>query len=139
MIGLLPSLVPWVHPITGGLTILLAVHGARLALRSRRPGAAAAACRARHRALMPWVYGLVLLSWGLGLATVHWGRLNLETAASGHFDVGTAIVVLFTAGAIVSRWVPVAEHARAVHPWIGAAALLLCGVQVFLGLQIMAR
>ena len=42
-----------------------------------------------------------------------------------------------TAGAVLSRWVPTDRRARVVHPWIGAAALLLCGVQVFLGLQIM--
>jgi hypothetical protein len=38
------------------------------------------------------------------------------------------------------RWshlASIANRARAVHPWIGATALLLSGVQVFLGLQLM--
>ena len=86
---------------------------------------------------MPWVYGLILATWAGGLASVWALRDDLTPAASGHFTVGTAIVVLFSAAALVSRRIAVDERARVIHPWIGAAALLLCGVQVFLGLQIM--
>jgi len=74
---------------------------------------------------------------GRALASVWALRDDLTPAASGHFTVGTAIVVLFSAAALVSRRIAVDERARVIHPWIGAAALLLCGVQVFLGLQIM--
>jgi hypothetical protein len=41
------------------------------------------------------------------------------------------------ARALVSRRIDHDPRARAVHPWIGATALLLSGVQVFLGLQLM--
>ncbi len=83
------------------------------------------------------MWGLVGANWAGGLATVRWVRPDLETAASGHFAVGCAILFLFTAAALVSRRVRTDARARAVHPWLGAAALVLAGVQVFLGLQLL--
>jgi uncharacterized protein DUF4079 len=127
------TLLAHAHPVVALATIGLAAYGASLGLRGRR----SAPMRARHAALMPWVYGLVLGSWAAGLASVWWLRDDLEVAESGHFTAGSAIVTLFTAGALVSRRIGVDPRARAIHPWIGAAALVLCGVQVFLGLQIM--
>jgi len=132
-----PMLLGWAHPAIGAATILLAARGATLGLRGRPGRRGAERQRARHTALMPWVYGLVLVSWAGGLATVWALRDDLTPATSGHFAVGTAIVAMFSAAALVSRWVAVDVRARAIHPWLGAAALLLCGVQVFLGLQIM--
>ena len=129
----------WVHPVGGLITIALAVWVASLAVRARRGGPTAAAARAQHAALMPWVYALTAASWSVGLASVTWLRDDLERGASGHFTVGSLIVLLFTAAAVVSRFIGSSPRARAVHPWIGAAALLLSGVQVFLGLQIMPR
>ena len=130
-------LLGWAHPAAAAATIVLAVRGASLGLRGRPGHRRAEHHRARHRALMPWVYGLVLVSWAGGLGSVWSLRDDLTLAASGHFAVGTAIVVLFSAAALVSRRIAVDGRARAIHPWIGAAALVLCGVQVFLGLQIM--
>ena len=130
-------LLGWAHPAAAAATIVLAVRGASLGLRGRRGRLQAERDRARHAALMPWVYGLILATWAGGLASVWALRDDLTPAASGHFTVGTAIVVLFSAAALVSRRIAVDERARVIHPWIGAAALLLCGVQVFLGLQIM--
>jgi len=127
------GLAPYAHPVLGGAAIALAVYGGSLGLRGRR----APAPRARHAGLMPWVYGLLLLSWASGLATVWALRDDLDLAASGHFGVGSAIVALFTAAGLLSRRIPFDERARRIHPWIGATALLLSGVQVFLGLGIM--
>src|SRR5207245_4569099 len=124
-------------PAAAAGALVRAVARAGRGGRGRPASLRAARTRARHTALMPWVYGLVVASWAGGLASVWALRDDLTPAASGHFAVGTAIVVLFTAAALVSRWIAVDERARAIHPWLGAAALLLCGVQVFLGLQIM--
>jgi hypothetical protein len=130
-------LTAWIHPVAGFLAVGLVVRGATLGWGARRRGPAAAIARRRHARLMPWVYGLVLLTWAGGLVTVWALRDDLDAAASGHFSVGSLIVALLTAGGLLSRRIRTDPRARLVHPWVGAAALLLCGVQVFLGLQIM--
>jgi hypothetical protein len=127
----------WAHPLLGLATVALAARTASLALRGRRGGAAAAALRARHRRLGPKVLALVVTNWLAGLASVRLDPRGLELAASGHFQVGTGLVVLYGLAALVSRRIDADPRARTVHPWIGAAALLLSGVQVFLGLQLM--
>ena len=130
-------LTAYIHPVAGFLAVGLVVRGATLGWAAQRRGPAAAKARIRHARLMPWVYGLMLLTWAGGLVTVWALRDDLDTAASGHFSVGSMIVALLTAGGLLSRRIPTDPRARLVHPWVGAAALLLSGVQVFLGLQIM--
>ena len=132
-----PDVVPYLHPVAGLAATALAAYAASLGLRSRRGGPDADRARRRHRAIGPWVWTLYAVNWLGGLATVRWARPEIETAASGHFTVAGAIVVLLTAGALLSRRVPVDARARAVHPLIGATALLLSGVQIFLGLQLL--
>ena len=127
----------WVHPVLGLATVALAVRQASLGLRGRAPGARPAALRARHRRLGPWLLGLVVANWLLGLASVRIDPRDMALAASGHFRVGSALVALYGLAALISRRIERDPRARAVHPWIGAAALLLSGVQVFLGLQLM--
>src|SRR5438034_261661 len=129
--------IAYLHPVVGFAAIALAAYAASLGLRarSRRPGADAA--RARHAAIGPWLYGAFLADWAAGLATVRWGRQNIEEAAAGHFALGTTILLLLTAGAVVSRHVPTDARARAIHPLLGATALLLCAVQALLGLQLL--
>jgi hypothetical protein len=78
-----------------------------------------------------------VLTWLGGLATVRWSRPEIETAASGHFTVAGLIVALLTGAALLSLRVRLDRRARAIHPVLGAMALLLSGVQVFLGLQLL--
>ena len=127
----------YLHPTVGLVAVALAAYAGSLGFRSRLPVRDAEAIRRRHAALTPWVYGLVAGNWVAGLVTVWRLRPEIELATSGHFSAGGAIVALFTAGALVSRRVPTSALARAIHPMLGAAALLLCGVQVFLGLQLL--
>lgn len=134
---MLSSLAAYLHPIAGLATIALAGYAASLGLRSRLAGPGADVARRRHAALGPWVYGLMLLNWTGGVASVRWLRPEIELADSGHFAVGSTIAALFTATAILSRWVPVDARARAIHPLLGATALLCCGLQIFLGLQLL--
>ncbi|HYR95138.1 MAG TPA: DUF4079 family protein [Candidatus Binatus sp.] len=131
------SVVPYLHPLAGIAATALAAYAASLGLRSRRAGPGAEAARRRHAAIGPWLYALYLLNWLGGLATLRWARPEIEAAASGHFTVAGVIVVLLTGGALLSRWVRVDPRARAIHPVLGATALLLSGVQVFLGLQLL--
>lgn len=130
------TVLAWVHPVAAGVAIALAAYAASLGVRSRRAIPSATHARRRHRALGPWVYALVLVAWAGGLASVVLLRPDVEPAASGHFTVGTAVVALFSAAAGLSRYVPTHDTARRLHPLVAAAALVLCGVQVFLGLQI---
>jgi hypothetical protein len=127
----------WAHPAFGVVAVLLAARGAALGVAGRRSGVVASRDRARHKAFMPWVYALVVVSWAGGLASTLWLRTDLPPAESAHFLVGTGIVIAFTAAAAISRRIGLEPWARQIHPWIGAAALLLCGWQLFLGLQIM--
>lgn len=129
----------WVHPALGLLATVLAVRTATLALQGRARTKRGAAAMASHRALSPWVYALVVVGWIGGVVSVWLGRPDVDLFTTGHFQVGTLIVVLFTASWAVSLRLPAATWARAVHPWIGAAALMALGVQVFLGLQLMPR
>lgn len=126
----------WIHPVAGLVTAALAAHGASLALRGRRLGARGAALRARHRAFMPWVLALVAANWVGGLASAWLWRDEEDLAGSGHFAVGTLVVALFATAALLGRRIDRDARLRAVHPWIGAAALLASGIQIFLGLQI---
>ncbi len=129
--------VLYLHPVLGGATVLLTAWTGSLGLRSRHPGGAAAGRRARHAVVAPWAYGAILVAWASGLATVYWLRDDLDLAASGHFTIGSAMAALLTAAAILSRRVAIDPWARRVHPWLGATAVLLGGLQVFLGLQLM--
>src|SRR5262249_32757663 len=88
--ALLPRVTPllraalWAHPVLGLVTVAVAVRQASLGLRGRAPGVAPAALRARHRRLGPWLLGLVVTNWLLGLASVWIDPRDLEVAASGH-------------------------------------------------------
>lgn len=106
-------------------------------MRSRRAAPSAARARRRHRALGPWLYALVLVAWAGGVGSVVGLRPDLAPAASGHFTVGTAVAALFTAAAWLARRVPTSDTARRLHPLVAGAALVLSGVQVFLGLQLL--
>ena len=127
----------YLHPIGGFLVTALAVYAATLGFRSRLPRIGAAAARRRHAAIGPVLYALVVANWIGGLVTVRWLEPSLAEASVPHLQVGTAIVVLFTAAALLSSRVPVDARARAVHPILGAAAVLLSGFQIFLGLQLL--
>jgi hypothetical protein len=132
---MLRSAALYLHPVAAFLTTALAGWSASLAVRSRRPGRAAMTARRRHAALGPWLYALVLANWLGGTASVRWLRPD-EVMDSGHFTVGTWILALFTLQTLLSRYMRDAR-VRVVHPVVGAAALLLCGVQIFLGLQLL--
>ena len=133
------TLLLWGHPAAGLTAVSLLVRAARLGVTSRTAGPAASRARAAHVALTPWLLGWVVVVWLGGVTTVWFDRADLEVAASGHFRVGTGIVVALGSAAMVSRWIGDGDWARRLHPWLGAVAVLLAGVQVFLGLQIMPR
>lgn len=127
----------YLHPVVALVAIALAAYQASLGVRSRAARAGADRARRHHTALGPWLYTLFLLTWLGGWATVEWVTPDVEETAETHFAVGSAIMACLTAAALLSRRIGRDRRARTIHPLLGAAALLLCGVQVFLGLQLL--
>lgn len=130
------AVVPWLHPATGLVTVLLMARAAAFGLSARRGGMRASGQRASHVTLARRVWWLVLANWLLGLGTVWAYRPELDVAASTHFTAGTGVLLVLSVARLVSRRIPVDPRARTWHPVLGAVALLLAGVQVFLGLQL---
>ncbi|MCW5893702.1 MAG: DUF4079 family protein [bacterium] len=131
------TLVSWLHPLVGLVTVLLALRLASLGLAMQRGGRRAGAARRAHARFGPWLVALVVLSWLGGWLTVWLVRDDLHPAASMHFRLGTLMLAAVVAAAVVSRSMATADWARRVHPWLGAVVVLLAGLQVFIGWQLM--
>ena len=130
------AVVLWLHPATGLVSVLLLARAAAFGLGIRRGGPRALEQRASHVTLARRVWWLVAVNWLLGLGTVWAYRPELDVAASTHFTAGTGVLLVLSAARLVSRRIPRDPWARTWHPLLGAVALLLAGVQVFLGLQL---
>jgi uncharacterized protein DUF4079 len=118
----------YLHPVA-----LLGYVGS-LGLRARSDRRRARLYRQRHAHLAPIIYGLVILNWLAGFVSTWLLRHDLDLGASAHLRIGGALVLALSGGALTSRWID-RSAARAVHPWFGAAAMLLAAAQVFFGLQ----
>ncbi len=128
-------MLAYVHPVAAGLTAVLLAYVGSLGLRARNNRRHARAYLVRHARLGPIMYALVLVSWIGGVLSTWLVRNDLEVAASPHFRIGGALVLALSASWATSRWMHRAE-VRGLHPWLGAAAMLLAAAQVFFGLQI---
>jgi uncharacterized membrane protein SirB2 len=129
-------MLPYFHPILAALVLALLGYVAALGLRSRSDRRNRAKWLRQHARIAPWMYAAVVATWTAGVAGQWWTRPASELAASPHFRVGVALVVVLGAGALSSRWMNVSA-ARAAHPWFGALAILLAAVQVVFGLQLL--
>jgi len=125
----------YLHPVTAALTVALLGYVGSLGLRARSNRRHTRRHLMRHSRLAPIAYGLVVVTWVGGFLSTWWLRRDLELAASPHFRIGVAIVLALSGGALTSRWME-RPAIRAIHPWFGAAAMLLAAAQVFFGLQI---
>jgi hypothetical protein len=130
----LSGALPFLHPALGSIALGLSIALASAGFRGRRRPRGGDLVR--HRRLGPWALALMLSTWALGAVSVLLWRTDLELAESLHFGIGTAIAVLFVLSAVTSKWLD-AHLVRQLHPWIGAAALLLSGVQTVLGLALL--
>jgi hypothetical protein len=130
--GFAASVVPWLHPALGLVAVAVLVRAARRgqALRARRRWRGMP-----HPRLAFTAWLLVAGNWVLGLLTVRFFRPELDVATSTHFQAGTALLVVLSLAGLVSLRMDADPRLRRLHPAIGAAALLLAGVQLFLGLQ----
>ncbi len=128
-------MLAYVHPLTAGAVLGLLGYVGSLGLRSRSDRRHAADHLRRHARLAPVMYWLVVITWGGGLLSTWLLRPNLELGASAHLRIGIALVLALSGGALTARRMQRPEM-RALHPWFGAAALLLAAAQIFFGLQI---
>ena len=128
-------MLAYVHPVTAGFTVILLGYVGSLGLRARSDRRHGRALLARHARLAPIMYGLAVASWLAGFVSTWLLRPDLELTTSAHFRIGIALVIALSGGALSSRWMRRASF-RTVHPWFGAAAMLLAAAQVFFGLQI---
>jgi hypothetical protein len=130
--------IPYLHPIIAGVGLLLLGYVASLGFRMRTARRGRAALAASHARLAPLAYGMVLASWLIGAASTLWLRADLEIASSLHFRSGCAMALLLTGSALTARAMRRGSAgAREIHPWLGAAAVLLAAAHVATGLRMM--
>lgn len=129
------TVLAYIHPVGAGLTVALLGYVGSLGLRARNDRRHARRLLARHARLAPIMYGIALASWAAGFLSTWLLRHDLEVAGSAHFRISLALLIALTGGALSSRWMT-QPSIRALHPWFGAAAILLAAAQVFFGLQI---
>lgn len=128
-------MLSYVHPVFGALVLALLGYLASLAARSRSDRRRSREFLALHARLGPLVAFAVIGTAAAGIVTTWLLRPNLELFASGHFRVAAALLTLVSASLVSSRWMHLAA-VRAVHPWFGAASLLVAVAVLFFGLQI---
>ena len=128
-------MLAYVHPVIGALTVGLLVYVGSLGLRARSDRRRVRQLLAQHARLAPILYALILVSWAAGVVSTWLLRRDLELAASPHFRIGILLVLALSGSWLTSRLMA-RTGMRAIHPWFGAAAMLLAAAQVFFGLQI---
>lgn len=128
----------WVHPALGAVVLVLLCYAGSLGLGSRARQRRGAALAARHARLAPVAYGAVAATWLAGFLSARLLRSDLGDAGTLHARSGTLILALLTGSALLARsMVRGNPTAREIHPWLGAAALLLAAAQAVTGLRIM--
>ncbi len=131
-------MLAYVHPIAGGAAIVLLAYVASLGLRARTDRRARGRLLAQHDRLSTPTYVIVLILWASGIASANWLRTDLPETASFHFRIGTVMTGLLSGSFVTARWMQRGRPQwRDIHPWLGAAAVLLAAAQVVTGLQIM--
>jgi hypothetical protein len=129
------SIAPYIHPVSGGLILALLMYVGALGLRARNDRRRAAPLLRQHARWAPLVFALNGVSWLGGTVSTWLLRRDLDLFASAHFRIGSALLLALLLSWISSRRMHLAA-VRNLHPWFGAAAMLLAAAQVFFGLQI---
>ena len=128
----------YAHPVLGVVSLAVLVFAGILGLRSRTQPRRRRDLLTRHAWLAPIGFTLAAISWASGALSSYYLRGDLDFAASLHFRTGTLIIALMASSALSSRAMRRGSRsARDLHPWLGAAALLLAAAQAATGLRIM--
>lgn len=129
------STAAYIHPIAGAAVIAVLLYAGALGLRARNDRRRAAVLLRQHTRWAPVAFWLILASWVAGVASTWGWRRDLEFLGSAHFQIGSALCSALLLSWLTSRWMS-QPWVRIIHPWCGAAAMLLAAAQVFFGLQI---
>lgn len=131
-------MIVYLHPLSGAAVVALLAYVASLGLRLRTARRDRPVIAARHARLAPLAYAAVLVSWLAGALSLACRREDLAFASTFHFRTGTAMIVLLSGSALTARALR-RNHppARAWHPWLGAAAVLLAAAHAVAGLRLM--
>lgn len=131
-------MIPYLHPITAGAVLGLLGYVAVLGFRLRSARRDRGALADRHRRLAVIVYWGVVASWLAGVASTFWERDDLAVASTLHFRTGLVLAVVLTGSALTARSMRRGSAAaREVHPWLGAAAVLIAAAHLAAGLAIL--
>ena len=130
-------MLAYLHPIAGGLVLLVLVYTASLGLRMRTHPRERARVGPLHARIGNVMVVLVSAIWLSGIASTLWLRSDLDVTTSFHFRIGSAITLLLFGSWFTARAFQRGNRrARAIHPWLGAAAALLAAAQAVTGLRI---
>lgn len=128
----------YAHPILGAVAAVMLFIVAVPPLRERTRRRASPEVRARHAARAPIAYALISATWATGLLSTWLWRSDLDPAASLHFRGGTILLLLLLGSRATARAMQQGrDSGRELHPWFGAAVLLLAAFQVASGLQLL--
>ncbi len=129
------TVLVYLHPLAGALTIALLLYAGALGLRARNTRRGRAELLRRHARIAPVMFWSNLASWLGGLFSTWAWRPEMELAASMHVRIGAVMLLVLSASFLVSRNMN-SELTRNFHTLLGCIALLLAVAQVFFGLQI---
>lgn len=124
----------YIHPLLSAVVLALFAYVASLGVRARNDRRRRELYLARHARVAPWMYAAFVASWFGGVLSTWLTRPDAALANSWHFRLGVAMVALLGGSFVSSRWMD-RERVRALHPWFGAAAMLVSAGQIFFGLQ----
>jgi hypothetical protein len=127
----------FVHPILGALTLLLAAWLMSRGLLVRQGGKPATSARRTHKRWAWWILGLMWASLATGIGTTVLLRPDLRLGETWHLALGITVVALFSLGGLLTRAFTRDPRLRAIHPWIGIAAVLIGAAHAIAGIELL--
>lgn len=128
----------FIHPVLGGIAVLLGVFIMSRGLVARQGTKASTKARRSHKRWAWWAFGAMVVALGSGVASTLWIRDDLEVGEETvHLELGIAVVVVMGLGGLATRYFTRDPRWRALHPWVGIAAVLGALAQAVIGIELL--
>ncbi len=127
----------YVHPIVGVLAVVFMYAAALHGFKARRRPPVGPRSRRLHRFTAPAALVAVVFSAAWGSTSIVLFRPKLELADSDHFGVGWLAALLAVLAALTRPRAGRPPWMKAVHPWLGLAALAAATLEAGLGLDML--